>query len=338
MKKLISILAIFSLILLFGCSSDKNETTQGNTDTKEQQLKKITIMLDWFPNTNHTGLYVAKEKGYFKEAGLEAEILQPGENASVDSMIASGKIDFGVSYQEGITQARVKDVPIVSIAAVIQHNTSGFASLKSAGITSAKDLEGKKYGGWGSPAEEAVINAVMNQANADPSKVEIVNVGATDFFKAIGKDADFMWIYYGWDGVEAKRQGIDINTLMLKDLHPALDYYTPVLATNEKMINENPETVKKFMEAVSKGYQFAIDNPEEAANILIKANPELNADLVKASQKWLSPRYQDDADQWGVQKEEVWQGYGDWMYDQGLIEKKIEPNKAFTNDFLPSKS
>ncbi|RAK18720.1 ABC-type nitrate/sulfonate/bicarbonate transport system substrate-binding protein [Anoxybacillus vitaminiphilus] len=333
------LLAVILIIALAACNMKENQGQEADKKkgNAEKTLQKITVMLDWFPNTNHTGLYVAKDKGYYKQQGLDVEILQPGEGTTADQLVAAGKADFGISYQESVTQARSTDIPLVSIAAIIQHNTSAFASLKEAGITSPKDFEGKRYGGWGSPVEEAVLKAVMQKANADFSKLKIVTLGATDFFKSIGRDADFMWIYYGWDGVEAERQGKELNTIMLKDLDPALDYYTPVIVTNEEHVKEQKELVKRFMEATAKGYEFAIENPEEAADILIKNAPELNKELVKASQKWLSTKYQDDAEQWGVQKEEVWKRYADWMFERGLIEKNIDPKAAFTNEFLPGK-
>lgn len=323
-------------ILAAGCGQSSAPAPQPEA-TAPAQLQKVTVMLDWFPNTNHTGLYVAKDKGYYQAQGLDVEIVQPGEGTQADQLVAAGKVDFAVSYQEAVTQARATDIPLVSIAAVIQHNTSAFASPKNLNILSPKDFEGKRYGGWGSPSEEAVIKAVMTKAGADPSKVQMITLGATDFFKSIGRDADIEWIYYGWDGVEAKRQNIDLNLQMLKDLDPALDYYTPVIVTNEKHISEQKDLVKKFMVATSKGYQAAISNPSEAASILLKNAPELNPDLVKQSQEYLSTKYQDDAAQWGVQKEAVWNNYAKWMFERKLIPKMIEPNKAFTNEFLPEK-
>nr|WP_207902585.1 ABC transporter substrate-binding protein [Melghiribacillus thermohalophilus] len=325
------IAAVFAMFVTTGCS-------QENVQNSQEEKKQVSIMLDWYPNTNHTGLYVAKEKGYFEEQGLEVEILQPGQNAGVDSMVASGEVDFGIGSQEGVTQARANGIPIVSIAAIIQHNTSAFASLKESGIESPKDFAGKTYGGWGSAFEEAMIKAVMNQSGADFSQVEMVTLGISDFFQTIGRNADFMWIFYGWDGVEAEKRGIDLNVMWLRDLHPALDYYTPVVLTNEKRIQEDPETVRKFMKALSSGYEYAIQNPEEAAEILLQLNPELDEELVISSQKWLSPRYQDEAERWGEQKEEVWKRYADWMYEQGLIKKNIDPQNAFTNEFLPDAS
>lgn len=324
MKKVI--LALCCVLVLAACGKGDSE--------KSHELKKVSIVLDWTPNTNHTGIYVAQEKGYFADQGLDVEIIMPGE-VSAEQLVASGKADFGVSYQEGITQARVQGVPIVSIAAVIQHNTSGFASPKEKGIDSLKDFEGKTYGGSGAPVEKAILSSLMKKEGADIDKVDIINMGNTDFFTAVKRDIDFAWIYYGWTGIEAELRDVDLNMLYLTDYSKKLDYYTPVLVTNEQMIEENPETVKKFVAAVTKGYEFAIDKPDKAAQILIEAVPDLDAELVKASQQWLSPKYQADADQWGVQKLEVWKNYASWMYEHDLLEKELDSKAAFTNEFLP---
>lgn len=329
MKKLLLLFFGFLFIWsLAGCSSDEP------TAREKDSLKKVSIVLDWTPNTNHTGIYVAKEKGYFKKHGLDVEILLPGE-AGADQLVASGKAEFGVSYQEGITQARIQGIPLVSLAAVIQHNTSGFASPKAKNIVSPKDFAGKTYGGWGSPIEKEVISSLMKQENADVEKVKIVNMGNSDFFTAVKRDIDFAWIYYGWTGVEAELRNEPINMVYLTDYSKKLDYYTPVISTNEKMVKNDPETIKAFMEALTEGYQFSIDHPSESADILIKAVPDLDKELVKKSQEWLSPKYQDDADRWGEQKLEVWKNYSEWMFENGLLEKELDAKKAFTNEFLP---
>jgi ABC-type nitrate/sulfonate/bicarbonate transport system substrate-binding protein len=329
MKKWLVI--VLSVLLVTGCSS-KKETE--NAKEKKQPLKKVSIVLDWTPNTNHTGLYVAKEKGFFKKEGLDVDIIMPGETGA-DQLVASGKAQFGVGYQEAITQARIQGVPLVSIAAVIQHNTSGFASPAGKQIQSPKDFQGKTYGGWGSPVEKSVITSLMKKENADANKVKIVNMGDTDFFTAVKRDIDFAWIYYGWTGVEAELRNEKINMVYLTDYSDKLDYYTPVLETNEKMIKEDPETVKAFVNAAAKGYEFAIKNPDQAADILIKAAPDLDPKLVKKSQEWLSPKYQDDAKEWGIQKQEIWENYAQWMYENKLLDKKLDAKKAFTNEFLP---
>jgi ABC-type nitrate/sulfonate/bicarbonate transport system substrate-binding protein len=339
MKKLFTAytLLIFVLMALTGCTSTAPPKKEEPAPVPAPPpLTKVTVMLDWTPNTNHTGLYVAKEKGFYNEQGLDVEILQSGEPGPAQ-LVAAGKVDFGVSYQEEVTNARAADIPIVSLAAVIQHNTSGFASLKEANLTRPKDLEGKRYGGWGSPVEHAVIEAVMAKDGGNGKKVKFIDIGSADFFSVIGKKVDFTWIYYGWDGIQAELRKIPLNVIMLKDFDKALDYYTPVIITSEKNIKERADLVKKFMHATSKGYELAIAQPEEGAKILLKHAPELNAELVMASQKWLSTQLQADAPQWGRQKKEVWEGYAQWMFERKLLDKMIEADKAFTNEFLPPK-
>lgn len=332
MKKWLAV--ICSALLLVGCGKNNEQATPSESNSEKTELQKVSVVLDWTPNTNHTGLYVAKEKGFFAEEGLDVDIIMPGE-AGADQLTASGKADFGVSYQESITQARIQGVPLVSIAAIIQHNTSGFASPVEKNITSPKDFAGKTYGGWGSPVEKSVLDSLMKIENANVEDVSIVNMGDTDFFTAVKRDIDFAWIYYGWTGVEAELRGEEINMVYLTDYTNKLDYYTPVLATNEKMIEQNPDTVKAFVKAVSKGYEFTIENPEEAAEVLLKAAPDLDEELVKKSQEWLAPHYQDDAARWGEQKLEVWENYANWMLKNGLLEKELDAEKAFTNEFLP---
>lgn len=332
-------IAAFALaLLLSACGSSGGakdpEAQTGEGEPQEKELTKVQLVLDWTPNTNHTGLYVARDKGFFKEQGLDVEIVQPGE-AGADAMVAKGTAEFGVSYQESVTLARVQGVPIVSIAAVIQHNTSGFAAPADKNIKEPKDFEGKKYGGWGSPVEEAMLASIMEEQGADVSKVDIVNIGNADFFTAVKRDIDFAWIFYAWTGIEAELRGEKLDILYVADYSDKLDYYTPVLTTSESLIAEKPELVKAFLAGAAKGYEFAIDNPEEAAEVLIAAEPDLNAELVRASQTWLSPKYRDDAPRWGEQKLEVWQKYAEWMYEHKLLEKELEAEKAFTNDFLP---
>lgn len=317
---------IFFAIVIFGLIFVLNKPPSAK--------QKVTLLLDWFPNTNHTGLYVAAEKGYFAAEGLDVKIIQPGEGENTQ-VIASGKADFGISSQESVTLARAKNIPIVSIATIIQHNTSAFASKKEAGIKKIADFEGKRYGGWGSPIEEATLKALMAGVGADYSKIKNITIGSADFFSTIGHDADFQWIFYGWDGVEAKRRGIALNLIWLKDLDTVLDYYTPVIITNEKHIKEKKDLTKRFMKAAAEGYEYAANHPKESAEILIKKAPELNKNLVRQSQLWLSAEYKKDSPKWGLEKREVWARYIRWLYQKHLIEKNIDPDKSFTNEFLP---
>lgn len=332
MKGRMIVIALVVMAALTACGQ------AAQTATPTATLTEVTLMLDWTPNTNHTGIFVAQQKGYFEEAGLKVNIIQPGE-VYAEQAVASGAADFGVSFQEQVTLARAaaEPAPLVSIAAIIQHNTSGFASLAEKGVQSPKDFEGLRYGSFGSPFESPTLRVLMGCAGGDFSKLQIVDTGFTDPLALLAsKQIDLAWIFYGWQAIQAKQQGINLNIVMMSDHFDCIpDYYTPILITSEKMIAERPEVVRAFLKAVSRGYQFAIQNPDEAASILLQAAPELDEKLVSESQAWLSPRYQADAPRWGEQKLEVWQAYSQWMADNKIIDKPIDAQAAFTNDFLP---
>ncbi len=341
MKKLgIIVLALVLAASMAACGAQDNQETQSAQETQSgqetqsaQPLTKVTLLLDWTPNTNHTGLYVAQEKGYFTENGLDVEIIQPSDS-TVLQLVAAGTAQFGIDFQESLTFARDAGMPVVSIGTVLQHNTSAFAAPVDRGIKSAADFEGKIYGGWGMDMETATIKYLMNEQGADFDKVEVATIGDTDAVTAMQmKSIDFAWIYEGWEGINAQLQGVQLDYVPLGD-DPIFDYYTPIIVTSEDMIANNRDTVEKFMDAVVKGYTFAAENPEESADILLQYAPELDAELVHASQVYLSPRYIDDAESFGVQKAEVWDRYTQWLYDQGFIDTLVDSSKAFTNDFV----
>ncbi len=323
MKKLGILLAILMIasIAFTGCSKDEDHT-------------KVTVVLDWTPNTNHTGLYTAWENHFFLDEGLLIEIIQPTDG-SAEQLVAAGTADFGISYQENVTFARAAGVPIVSIAAIIQHNTSGFISLAEENIKRPADFAGKKYGGWGTEIETAIVKHLMEADGADPESVEIITMGDTEFFAASDSDeVDFGWAYEAWTLQDAKLKGRDVNYFSMIGYSDDLDFYTPVIITNEDNIENNSEIVEKFMRAVKKGYEYAINHPESAAGDLINHVPELDWELVFASQKFLADKYQADAEMWGIQEIERWDAYTDWLFDNGLIDERINTADAFTNDFI----
>ncbi|MDU4936889.1 MAG: ABC transporter substrate-binding protein [Clostridium sp.] len=330
-KRMVSIIsmALASIMMLSGCGSSKK--SEG-----EDGLEKVKVILDWTPNTNHTGIYVAKEKGYFKDLGLDVEIIQPSEGSSLQ-LVAAGKGDFAITYQEDLTYARTSDspMPVKAIATIIQHNTSGFASPKEKNIETVKDFEGKVYGGFGGPSEKAILQAVMDKAGADFSKLTTVDVGTEDFFIATKNNLDFEWTFEGWTNISAKLRNFDINYIPLRELDERLDYYTPIIASSESTLNEKSDMVKKFMEATSKGYEFAINNPEESAEILVKEVPEIDKDLAVESQKFLAKEYKSDANRWGEMKDSVWDNYTQFMLEYKLINKDMKASEAYTNEFLP---
>lgn len=333
---LFGVLGVLALLLAAGCGDDDDDGNGGGDGGG--QLRKVTLMLDWTPNTNHSGLYVAKVKGWYEEKGLDVEIVEP-TSGGVAQVIAAGRAQFGISVQEQVIPAREQGIPIVSIAAIIQHNTSSLASLAEEGITRPRDLEGKTYGGFGGALETQIIETLISCDGGDPSTVKFVEVGNVDYLIGMEQDQyDFVWLFDGWDVLRYRElEGREINTLSFIDYTECIpDWYTPVIVTSETLIKDDPELVRAFMDATARGYEFAIENPDETAQILLDAVPELDAELVRLSAEYLASRYVDEGRQWGLQDLEVWERFERFLREAGLTEAEVDVSQAFTNEFLPS--
>ena len=323
MKKISKIL-ILCLILVLAVSCGKSKNNQ-----------KIKIVLDWVPNTNHTGLYVAKDLGYFKEAGLDVEIVQPPEG-STTALIGAGGAEFGISFQDTLAKsfARENPVPVTAVAAILQHNTSGIISLKEKGIDSPKKLEGKKYATWEDNIEQAILKKLVTDDKGDFSKVKLIPYTITDVVTGLKTDVDAVWVYYAWDGIATERAGLQTNFLKIRDYGEELDYYSPVIIANNDFLKKNPEIAKKVLKAIKKGYEYAMKNPEESAKILVKNSPELDINLVTASQKWISKEYQSDAKEWGIIDGNRWNRFYEWLYKNKAVEREISKNFGYSNEYL----
>ena len=303
----------------------------------DNETEKITFVLDWTPNTNHTGLYVAENLGYFEDQGLEVEIVQPPEGGA-DALVASGRAQFGVSFQDSMAPGVAGDnaLPTTAVAALIQHNTSGIISRKGEGMDTPKGMEGKKYATWDGPIEVAMIQNVVEQDGGDFSKVEMIPSTVTDEVSALESGSvDAIWIFYAWAGVKFELTGAETDYFAFKDINPVFDYYTPVVIANNEFLEEEPETAKKFLTALRDGYEYAIENPEEAADILCEAAPELDPELVLASQEYLKDQYKAEVSQWGYIDPERWNAFYEWLNENGLTEAEIPENVGFSNDYLP---
>lgn len=334
-KKIAAVLLCVSMVFSMAACGEKPAEKEGETAKKEQE--KITFVLDWTPNTNHTGLYVAQNQGYFEEEGLEVEIVQPPEDGA-DALVASGKAQFGVSFQDSMAPgvAGENALPTTAVAALVQHNTSGIISRKGEGMDTPKGMEGKKYATWDAPVEKAMIKNVVEQDGGDFSKVEMIPSTVTDEVSALkSKSVDSIWVFYAWAGVATEVAGLETDYFAFKDMNPVFDYYTPVVIANNSFLEEKPETAKAFLKALKKGYEFAIEKPEEAAQILCEASPELDEKLVLASQEYLKDEYKAEVEQWGYIDPARWNAFYQWLNDNDLAETEIPENAGFSNDYLP---
>ncbi|MBE5952550.1 MAG: ABC transporter substrate-binding protein [Lachnospiraceae bacterium] len=329
-KALVLVLVLMiNCFALVGCGK--------NLATGSDESRKITLVLDWTPNTNHTGIYVAVEKGYFAQEGIIVEVVQPPEDGA-EVLVASGKAELGISFQDTLAPALIGEdaLEVTAVAAIIQHNTSGVISRKGEGMDRPSGMEGKSYSTWNGSIELAMIENVVEADGGDFSKVELIPSTVTDEVSALNtKTTDSIWIFYGWAGVKMELEGIETDYFAFKDINPVFDYYSPVLIANNDFLAEESEYAEGFLRALKKGYEYAIEHPEEAAQILCDNASELDYDLVLASQQYLANEYKAEVDRWGYIDPARWNAFYNWLSQEGLVEDTIPENTGFSNDYLP---
>lgn len=335
MKKRIAagILAAAMALSLGACGGSGDQTSGGGQDG---ELTDITFVLDWTPNTNHTGLYVAEKNGYFEEQGLNVTIIQPTED-SASLMVASGAAQLGITCQDTMAPSIIGDnaLPIKAVAAILQHNTSGIISLAETGIDRPANMAGHNYATWEMPVEQAMIRTIVENDGGKFEDIELIPSTVYDTITALNSGVDAVWIFYAWDGIATEVKGIETNYLDFGKIDPVFDYYTPVIVANDTFLAEQGDVAKKFLAAAAKGYEYAIEHPDEAADILLEAAPELDADIVKASQQWISGQYKAEVERWGYIDPARWDAFYQWLSDNGLSEETIAPGTGYTNDYLP---
>ncbi|HKS70300.1 MAG TPA: ABC transporter substrate-binding protein [Ktedonobacterales bacterium] len=325
--------------LLAGCGGGSTTPAGG------PQLTRVKLALDWTPNTNHTGIYVAQQKGWYQQQGIDLQLLPYSSSVAPEQLVATGQADFAISFPEAVTADRALGQPLVSVAAVIQHNTSALITLKSSGLNTVASLAGKRYVGFGAPYEQPVVAQVLSCGGASSTSFQNITTSLDPVAALKSGQFDFAWVYEGWEVIEAQREGLQVNVFPLLD-YCMPDYSSPVIITNQKMIQQHPDVIKRFLKATSEGYTYAVQHPHDAAALLIKGAPAGSFDdtsLVYASQDYLSAQYMKDATCWGEQSLQKWTNYPRFMYDHGAI---LDANgkpitnppdyaAAFTNAYLP---
>lgn len=324
--KILLILTLGLGLFVTGCDKTApSEQTRTNADKKEE----LIIALDWTPNTNHTGLYVAMDKGYFDEQGFDVKIVQPSED-STSTLVANKRADLGVYFQPNMVKRLNKGEPITAIAAITAHNNAGLLSLKSLGANTPADLHGKRYSTWEDPVDDKTVATLVGEPlNPIPGE-------STDATTALRMNQfDYILAYYSWDGIHAGLKGVETNFFYLKDANAVFDYYAPILIANSHNLQASPERYKKALTAISEGYVYASQHPDESADILIKYAPEVNKELAKASQHYMSGQYLAEDGSWGKFDYARWDRFFAWVYEQGLVDKPFVPKAGVSNDYLP---
>ncbi len=308
-----------------------------------QKNANLSLALDWVPNVNHVGVYVAQSQGWYAQRGINLQILPYG-SVSPDVLVATNRADIGISSGEGITTAAVNGEPVVSIATVYNTNTSGLAVLENSKILRPKDLDGQIYAAFGAPYEKAILERIIKtDGGKGVFKSPTLSVYGLEALLA-GK-ADFMWIFEGVEGIEASRSGHKLRTFPLSKFGVP-DYYTPVFSANRTRVMTNAANLKAFLEVTARGYDFARKNPKAATALMVKALAKgsvADPKIIEDGIHWFEARgaYAKPGKRWGVQELKLWTNYPKFLLENQVFPqakmKTLEYGKLFTNALLPAK-
>lgn len=312
---------------------------------QEQEPVKLNVALDWTVNTNHIGMFIARDQGFYKEAGLDVTIL-PYSDTSAGVLVANGVADFGVLSSLGLFTQRSAGADLVGTYAVVQHETGRLVFNDDRhDIQSPKDLDGKIYAGFGTNWERKLIETLIRN-DGGKGEFEIVTLGTSAYEALANRAVDFTLEIATWEGVKNQLDGLKQRAFRYTD-YGVPDQHTTLIASNGKYLAANPEQARAFIAATRRGYAFAVDKPEEAADILIRGNQDVLTEdrLIRASLKALIDGHflRDTDGTVGKMRPEMMVALGaflfqaDVLYDENgeLIKEQPDFSNYFTNQYFP---
>jgi NitT/TauT family transport system substrate-binding protein len=336
---LATLFAVLTLVVACSGGDDSGSSTGNGAGSKPDTIK---LQLDWTPNTNHIGIYLALAKGWYDDANLKVDVL-PFVDASPDTLVANGNADIGISFPASVIYSRAAGLDLVSVAAILQSNPTELAVLASSDIHSPKDFDGKTYAGFGLPYEEPQIKTVVVK-DGGTGNFNVATLNTFAYEALYNGDADFAEIFTTWEGVDAKLRGIDLRTFRYDD-YGMPDFPGVIfVASGSSLKGDKADAIRRFLQVTQRAYEYAAQNPDKAAQEFMDYLPDTFPEptLVTDSMQQLSPYLVQKGKPWGVQDAGIWNAYVTWFIDQGIVtdsNDKVINNLSdlgtlFTNDLL----
>jgi len=324
-------LAILALTLVFAACGEKSEDVSG-------ERQSFSLTLDFYPNPDHAGIYMAQKLGYFEEAGLDVSIDAPSDPAAPVKQVAAGRTDLAISYEPEVALAREQGLDVVAVGALVNRPLTSLIWLNASGIKGVGDLKGKTVATAGIPYQDAFLKTILARVNLTPEDVKSVNVGFGLLPALVGGSAQAMLGgYSNVEGVDLRERGkAPVVTPVDKLGVPTYDEL--VFVANRGKLEEDPEKFRLFLAALQRGTEAAVENPGAATTAITEANPDLEPKLaaaeVKATLPLLGARVANQP--YGYMDPKEWETFAGWMRDNDLINSLPQTSELLDNSYLPS--
>jgi putative hydroxymethylpyrimidine transport system substrate-binding protein len=334
MTRVLPALLALSLLVLAGCGEKSDATSAGSGKTEP-----FTVMLDWFPNADHAGLYAARASGEYERAGLDVKFVTPSDAATPLKFVQAGRVDLAISYEPDLLLARDQGADVVGIGALVQKPLTALMSIGEKGITDPKQLAGKTVGTAGIPYQSAYLKTILAKAKVDPGSVKEVNVGFKLVQAMLSKKVDAtIGAFWNVEGIQLQQAGRKPKIERIEDLGVPT-YNELVFAARRHDLDEaGASRVRRFLQATARGYRLVQRDPAKGVDALLQANPDLEREQTVASVRATLPAFfpADEDEPFGWQEPAQWSAYEAWMRSNGLLKQPVQGEQApLTNEFLP---
>lgn len=324
-----AVVALVALVLALSACGEKSEETSG-------EAQSVSLTLDFYPNPDHAGIYMAQKLGYFEEAGLDISIDSPSDPAAPLKLVAAGRSDLAISYEPEVALANDQGLDVVAIAALVNRPLTSLIWLKKSGIKGVGDLKGKTVATAGIPYQEAFLKTILARVSLSPADVKAVNVGFGLLPALVGGSAQAMLGgYSNVEGVNLRERGKEPVVTPVDQLGvPTYDEL--VLVANRKKLEEDPEKFRLFIAALERGTDAAVAQPKAATKALLEANRGLEPKLTEAEMTATLPLLaaRTAGQPFGYMDPSEWSTFAGWMRDNELIKSLPTPGELLTNAYL----
>ena len=318
-----------ALALTAGCGT-KSEPTMAPA------VEPFDLVLDYFPNADHVGIYAAIANGDFRRVALDVRPRAPSDPAAPLKLLAAGQADLAISYEPELLLARDRGLQLVSVGAVVQKPLTSIMALPGSGVSSPADLAGKRVGTAGLPYQAAYLDTILRDARANPASVRRIDVGFNLVPAMLSRRVDAtLGAFWNYEGVQLAQQRRRPTVIRL-DRVGVPNYNELVFVAREQDLREGGNRIRRFLRGVTAGYEATRRRPVTAVNQLVRANPDLDRRLQLASVRATLPVFFPPGERpFGHHDAREWATYGAWMLRNQLLKRPPVTARAFSNEFLP---